>query len=205
MDGLTIGPFLLHLTSSATVAGLVESLTPVATWFSIASFGATWLVIRSAFDGWRRIRQWRNPPFVTLAAGGGEHGSVTVTHHGSPAAVSVEGRIVSVVDSTVANPAPQLFDGLLSRGADTWNTKAMKEGDWAHVVISRRATHQISGVARFLIQRGKTAVEVPDSGAIVELRITGSPPFRRGAVVRQFRTAYDDLDQTIIVQADADL
>lgn len=111
-------------------------------------------------------------------------GSITVTHHGYPTTYSVEGRVINLL-SGATNPAPQQFDSYFLKGTGHYPKLKFNDGDWAQVVLADVGENEWNRRTWLSLRRGVSSpVNVPDSGALMEITIRSTPP--GGGVVRSY-------------------
>ena len=139
----------------------------------------------------------RSPSSVSLTLNDGRKPSITLTHHGDPATYQVDGRIVALIDGS-PNPQPAPFQCEIQKSGITggWEMP-LNDGEWANVILgSLEATedwdamgNQLIGDDVLVVRRGSQTqhVAVPDTGAIVELRIRTTPALSAPVAPKRFR------------------
>jgi hypothetical protein len=137
-----------------------------------------------------------SPSWVELTPNSGIKSSVTLTHHGPPTKYYVDGRIVLLLKGS-ANPNSTIFRCELQvAGLKGEWAPVLNDGEWANIVLCSIEPIQSPGWGGELtttgdglvIRRGKvgTHVRVPDSGAMVELKIRTEPPLTHPTSAKRY-------------------
>lgn len=150
----------------------------------------------------------RGPSSATMSLNSGVKPSVTLTNHGDPTTYRVDGRILSFIDGT-PNPHTAPFRCELQVGGITGELDALLgDGEWANVILgslepvyptgaqakSLMVSQQWIPVGHVLvIRRGRMGhhVQVPDSGAVVQLDVRAMPPQSEPLKPKQLRVTRD--------------
>jgi hypothetical protein len=141
------------------------------------------------------------PASLTLALDNGAKPLVKLTNHGAPTAYRVDGRIVQHVDGSQSSQPASFRCYLQVGGTQAGLDVLLKDQEWAHIILGDfedvyppskglTAIQSWTPIGKALvIRRGKMGqhVRVPDSGAIVELTFTATPPLAEPMRPRQFR------------------
>jgi hypothetical protein len=150
----------------------------------------------------------RKLPAPTVAANSGARPSITLTHHGDPATYRVHAKIAEIVDGS-ANPWPAPFQCELRTGGSANSLEArLRHGERVTVLIGGVEAASVSGAFgpmplgdTLVICRGRQGVNVPvpDTGVILELRVTSSPLSENENQPRRFRVIREDKSDRVLV------
>lgn len=179
-------------TASTVVSTLPGGWHPPQYWLVAGSvFFVTWAIAATITSGFRaavpRIRRWMHPSSVTMTPDSGKKASITILHSGEPTRITVEGRIVSMLNGS-ENPAPQRFDGYLLKGTGHHRALTLAADEWVQVVLAEVKMNEFHGNTWLSVERGvSTGINAPDAGVLMDITVRGKPALPSGPQVRRYR------------------
>ena len=159
-----------------------------------------------AFSLYAALRERRRASSVLITANSGVKPSITITNHGDATTYRVDGRIVSLSDGNPSlHSAPFRCELQIGGITGVWDA-LLANGEWAQIILGSlepifpKSNGVLSSIESWtpvghtlVIRRGKRGqhVEVPNSGAVVEVTVLPTPQPTKLVEPKRFRIARD--------------